>query len=38
MLAYQVSAKGGELRCRLQDERMEIGDQGALFSLGKICL
>jgi PhzF family phenazine biosynthesis protein len=38
MLAYQISARGGELRCSLQDKRVEIGGQGVLFSRGEICL
>jgi PhzF family phenazine biosynthesis protein len=38
MLAYQVSARGGELRCSLQDERVLIGGQGVLFSQGTITL
>ena len=36
--ARQVSARGGELRCRLNGQRVEIGGQAVLFSRGEISL
>lgn len=36
--ARQVSARGGELRCRIAGERVVIGGQARLFSTGKIVL
>lgn len=36
--AYQCSARGGELRCRLQGERVKIAGQAVLVASGKLYL
>lgn len=38
MLARQVSARGGELRCRYAGDRVFIGGQAVLYSSGRIFL
>lgn len=38
LLARQVSPRGGELRCRLDGERVAIGGRAVLFSRGKITV
>lgn len=36
--AYQCSARGGELHCRLQGERVKIAGQAVLVASGKLFL
>jgi predicted PhzF superfamily epimerase YddE/YHI9 len=38
MQARQVSARGGDLRCELQGDRVLIGGQATLYLKGKIFL
>lgn len=38
MLAKQVSARGGELRCQWNAERVLIGGQAATYLIGKVML
>ena len=38
MQARQVSARGGELRCQWQSERVLIGGQAATYLIGKVFL
>lgn len=38
MTAHQVSARGGELLCRLEGERVKIGGGAVLFAEGRICV
>ncbi|VYU80750.1 PhzF family phenazine biosynthesis isomerase [Metakosakonia massiliensis] len=38
MQARQVSARGGELRCEWQGERVKIGGQATLYLIGKVYL
>lgn len=38
MLAHQVSARGGELRCQWQGERVLIGGMATTYLIGKIML
>jgi predicted PhzF superfamily epimerase YddE/YHI9 len=36
--AYQCSARGGELHCRLEGERVKIAGQAVLVASGRLCL
>ena len=38
LLAHQVSARGGELRCQWQGDRVLIGGQATTYLIGKIFL
>jgi len=38
LLAYQASSRGGELRCVLQDERVQVSGQARLYLQGQISL
>ncbi|WP_024561594.1 PhzF family phenazine biosynthesis protein, partial [Franconibacter pulveris] len=38
MLAKQVSARGGELRCQWNGDRVLIGGQAATYLIGKVML
>ena len=36
--AFQCSARGGELHCRLEDERVKIAGRAVLVASGRLCL
>jgi len=38
MLARQVSARGGELRCQLLGDRVLIGGMATTYLIGKVLL
>ena len=38
MLAYQGGERGGELRCRLEGDRVLIGGQATTYLTGKVFL
>ncbi|WP_312979676.1 PhzF family phenazine biosynthesis protein [Atlantibacter sp.] len=38
MLAHQVSARGGELRCQLRGDRVLIGGRATTYLIGKVML
>jgi predicted PhzF superfamily epimerase YddE/YHI9 len=38
LLAYQCSARGGELHCRLEGERVNIAGQAVLVASGRLWL